>query len=76
MSEPPLSWLDRALGEGDDEATDDPWCEVEVPDAVLTDAQEGYLAAFTDQPTVSRLRGLTHPLAPFEEVDATPDDDS
>lgn len=76
MSEPPLSWLDRALGEEADEATDDPWCEVEVREVALTHAQEGYLAAFTDQPTVARLRGLTHPVAAFEEVDAAPDDDS
>jgi hypothetical protein len=54
---PPLSWLTDALGDGDD----DPWCDVDVPEVLLSAEQHDFLSAFADQPAIPRLRGVGYP---------------
>ena len=65
MSTPMFPWLPSAADVG---AADDPWGDVDVPEAALTAAQQAFLATFAEQqPAVPRLRHLHDPLAAFEE---------
>lgn len=58
MSEPTGPWdeIEQLLDELEEQSTTpDPWNEVDVGDAALTDAQVAFLAGLDDQPPVPRL---------------------